>query len=149
MKELLGFLDKQKALVISLAGESPWAFTVYFASNSQSHLYFVTAHEAFHSKHIQDNPRVAFATFWHDESDLGDRKGLQGVGKCEVITDKAELERAIKAYNDKYPDSKSSLSIEAMLDPGARKGLYKIVPSFIKHWDDKAYGESKIKEFNF
>lgn len=146
MQNLLQFLKSQKAIVISTT--TPWSFTVYFANSEVPIFYFASDKKVFHSTEIEKDPRVSFATFWHDENDLKTRKGIQGVGKCS-IADVEEINEAVKLYNEKYPDSVGGINVESMNDPKNDLKIFKIEPEFIKYWDDRLYGEEKTKEFRF
>jgi uncharacterized protein YhbP (UPF0306 family) len=82
--------------------ERPWAATVFFCSDRQLRLYFVSDHRTRHGRDMAANSRVAAAVN-PDCSNWGEVRGVQLEGQVEVV-DGLERLAALKTYLAKFPD---------------------------------------------
>lgn len=85
MDELNKFLQQQKILQIAPHAGDPWIANVYLASASAEKIYFLGSTERHYGKLLTEDPKLAFAAAWSDGLNLGNRKGIQGVGICEAV----------------------------------------------------------------
>jgi len=149
MEQALRFLSSQKTLAIaSRSGPETWIANVYMASNDKGYIYFVSPETAKHSIMMKTDPHVAFATAWFDEKDHTNRKGIQGLGTCEVTTDLRKITEGIQLINAKFPDLKKKITVQYILENAWKSRMWIIKPSIIKHWDDELY-KGETKEFTF
>jgi uncharacterized protein len=84
------------------AGDSPWAATVFFASDDLS-LYFFSAPDSRHCQNLAANQRVA-VTIQEDYKDWREIKGIQLEGKVTLVDGMLEKAKAMAIYAAKYPD---------------------------------------------
>lgn len=150
--ELQKFLASQKLMVLASATKTgkPWVANVYYSFDDTPSFYFLSAKDTRHSLQIEQNPHVAFSVVWHDQDNLGNRKGIQGEGMCEVLTGVKNVWQGLKVMYSRFPDwKKSGVDLEMLKKSLTKSRVYKITPSYIKHWDDELYGEDKTKEFTF
>ena len=96
---------------------------------------------------MKKNPEIAFATAWFDISDHSNRKGIQGLGTCVVVSDVKKIAEGIALMNKSFPDLKKTITLEWVLTNIWKSKMWMIMPSYIKHWDDAMYGEDQFKEF--
>lgn len=80
----------------------PWAATVFFASDLELRLYFVSDHRTRHGREMAANNRVAGAVN-PDCSNWGEVRGVQLEGTIEVVSGVERL-AALKTYLSKFPD---------------------------------------------
>lgn len=148
---LFDFMSSQKFLVLATVDEEgkPWIANVYFSVNEEFELFFVSPASTKHSKHIGKNPSVAFSTVWHDQDDLGNRKGIQGTGICERITNPLEITRHLDHHYKYFPAWRSSINLKNIIEKVIESRPYKIKADYIKFWNDELYGKEGTKEFSF
>lgn len=150
MKEqLLAFLQSQKVLILASQGEETWVTNVFYVIDPQFTVYFVSDAETKHSRHIQENPHVAYSVVTYDEDDLTNRKAIQGLGTCAIVEDLDELQRAIALHNKEYPDVKEYVTKDFITSSENTSHVWKVTPTFMKYWDDEVLGEDQVKEFVF
>lgn len=148
MESLKKFLQNQRILQIAPHAGDPWIANVYLAAEEPQAIYFVGNTERLYGQQLLKDPKLAFATAWHNEDDLRDRKGVQGVGIAEAVTDIAEITSGIQLYHARYPDA-THITPEWAADQSHQSGLWRITPSYIKYWSDSDYGPEGSEEFNF
>ena len=149
MDELTTFLRSQKILQIAPHAGDPWIANVYLAADSAEKIYFVGSTARLYGQQLLEDPKLAFATAWSDENNDENRKGIQGVGTCEVIKEMSEIETAIAIYRAKYPKADSVITAEWARNNESGACVWCITPSYIKFWSDSDYGPEGSKEFNF
>lgn len=146
------FFGKQHLLTLATvdaSGKQPWLANMYFVADEELNLYFVSAKETNHSLHIAENDKVAFTTAWYDPDNLGDRKAIQGKGKCELMKNWGEIAKVLKLFHAKYPDWKEVINLQTIKEKLIESRPYKITPSYIKYWDDELLGEEGTEELHF
>ena len=86
--------------VATVSGDQPWNCTLYFASDDDLNIYWISTTETRHSKEITKNPKVAVAIPVRFE-DLT-VVGLQLEGDARLVEDADEIKRGVKLYSDKF-----------------------------------------------
>lgn len=84
------------------AGDTPWAATVFFASDDLN-LYFFSAPDSRHCQNLATNARVA-VTVQEDYQDWRKIKGVQLEGAVILVDGILEKAKALAIYARKYPD---------------------------------------------
>jgi len=89
-------------LATSGADGSPHAASVYFAADQVLHLYFFSAPDSLHSRHLAENPHAAGAIYpeCHDWRDI---RGLQLHGEVHPVPPGPEWDAAWELYAAKFP----------------------------------------------
>ena len=147
---LLNFLSSQKTLTMATVDSlgEPWVSTVYYATDEEVTIYFLTDPKSSHAAQFANSQSVAFSVSWFNSQNTSDRKGIQAKGKVELITNKEELEVFRKCFFvDKFGGDGINY-ISSMQDGSTKYKAWKIVPSYIKFWNDEAFGEGGIEEYN-
>ena len=88
---------------------------------------------------IDKNPNVGFATF-KDYYKWDRVKAVQLAGKCEVVTDQAEIDKISMLFAQKFPWVVES---KMVLDWYAKEGpipYYKLTPHTVAYLDYQKYG---------
>lgn len=149
-KELLDFLKSQKLITIaSNKGDEFWVNNAYYCVDDELNLFFVSPKDTKHSQYIAENPSVAFNIAWYDEDNLGNRKAIQGLGKCKELTDVRQMTKYLRIHHKKYPIWKNRITYLNMKNKIIESRPYLIEPSYIKYWDDELFGSDGTKEFRF
>lgn len=101
-QQILAYLDNHNTMTLATcAGDSPWAATVFYASNDLR-LYFFSSPESRHCQNLAGNPRVA-VTVQEDYKDWREIKGIQLEGKVAPVEAVLEKAKAMTIYARKYP----------------------------------------------
>jgi CRP-like cAMP-binding protein/uncharacterized protein YhbP (UPF0306 family) len=107
---VLEYLDEQNTLTLATAspGAVPRAVTLVFVHDGPK-LYVWTRPDTTTARHVEQNPAVSFAI---DEyaRDWRETKGIQGSGDAHPVVDPAEIDRAIAAFEQKFPTLEGTLS---------------------------------------
>jgi uncharacterized protein YhbP (UPF0306 family) len=101
-QQILAYLANHNTMTLATcAGDSPWAATVFYASDDLR-LYFFSSPESRHSQNLAVNPRVA-VTVQEDYKDWREIKGIQLEGKAASVEAVFEKAKAMTIYARKYP----------------------------------------------
>lgn len=102
-QQVLDYLRAHNTMTLATcAGDSPWAATVFYASEDLQ-LYFFSSPEARHSLNLAANSRVA-VTIQEDYKDWRAIKGVQLEGKVMLVDGVIEKAKAMAVYARKYAD---------------------------------------------
>ena len=102
-RQILDYLKGHNTMTLATsAGDSPWAATVFFASDDLR-LYFFSAPESRHCQNLAANARVA-VTIQEDYKDWRTIKGIQLEGRVTLVDGVLEKAKAMAIYAIKYPD---------------------------------------------
>ena len=112
------------------ADGSPHAASVYFAADQALHLYFFSAPDSLHSRHLAENPRAAGAIYpeCHDWRDI---RGLQLHGQVRLVPPGQEWDTAWELYVAKFP------FVSELRDVVEQNALYAFDPSWIRLVDNR------------
>lgn len=137
-------LAAHNTLTLSTAGESgPWAATVFYASDADLNLYFVSDYRTRHAHDMAASGRAAGAIN-PDCSGWNEVRGLQLEGAIEVLEGTARL-AGLKHYLAKFhdvgalfekPRDKNEETIAARLKAA---NLYRLRPSSIRLIDNSRW----------
>ncbi len=126
---VLEYLSGQNTLTLATASPTgtPHAATFLYVNEGPS-LYFWSKASAESSRHIEQNPLVAF-TIDEFTSDLTQTRGVQGIGECSVLLSGEQIARVADLFGQKFPT----------LSPGATMSIsfYKITPTEIQFIDNR------------
>lgn len=97
------FLEAHNTATLATAGEAgPWAATVFYASDADLNLYFVSDHRTRHGRDLAASPRLAAAV----NPDCGrwsEVRGLQMEGQVRVLDGAARV-AGLARYLARFPD---------------------------------------------
>ena len=136
--------DHYNATLATCQENKPHAATVSYVNDDLT-IYFAAGVNSMKVKDIRVNPDVAL-TIYKDYSDLLETKGLEYVGKAEIVEDPAEAQRIIELLIGKFPSYKSVISEQVLaMFPSHKKEsgkpemvIVKVTPSWIRYADTKA-----------
>jgi len=140
-RSLQDFLDDQ--LLMSLATSdkfSLWCATVYYLSDNDLNLYFISGNHTDHVKNILKNHKVAFSIT--DKNHSEDVLSVQARGFCERVGE-SRLSKTLEKWNTKFPEKK--FCIKDLNNNGA--SMYKIILTRLKYLNTKL--PEKVIEFYF
>lgn len=127
--EVLDYLSAQNTLTLATASPSgtPHAATFLYVNEGPS-LYFWSKASTESSRHIEQNPLVAF-TIDEYTNDLTQTRGVQGIGECSPLLSGEHIARVADLFGQKFPS----------LAPGATMSIsfYRITPTEIQFIDNR------------
>lgn len=151
-KKIDELLSQQHVITLSTSDSGgPWAAPVYYAQEGND-LYFVTNPSSRHGRAIDADGELAGAIH-ASSSDWNEIKGLQMIGKAEILTNGPDLEKAQKRYFSRYPFTEVFFRQELQLDPEMQEKVssvrfYRFRPSRIVLVDNSVrfgfHGELKL-----
>ncbi|MCD8507476.1 pyridoxamine 5'-phosphate oxidase family protein [Candidatus Woesebacteria bacterium] len=74
-------------MVLATYGEHPWIATLYYSSDEELNVYFLSNPETLHCKQIVENPHVALSIADSPQEPSSKKKGIQIYGLAEQISD--------------------------------------------------------------
>jgi len=117
----------------------PWSTDLFYASDDNCQLYFVSSVTTRHSQHIAANPRVS-VSISGECSDWKEIKGVQLDGVAGVVS-KADRDRVIEMYLTKFPALKRLHQASEILSLFWKSSFYRISPEWIRLIDNsKRFG---------
>ncbi len=126
---VLEYLSAQNTLTLatSSATGTPHAATFLYVNEGPS-LYFWSKSATESSRHIEQNPLVAF-TIDEYTDDLTQTRGVQGTGECSPLLSGEHIARVADLFGQKFPS----------LSPGATMSIafYRITPTEIQFIDNR------------
>jgi len=137
-------LESHNTITLATCHEGhPWAASLFFASDRQLNLYFVSDYRTRHARHIEECATVV-AAINPDCASWGDVRGLQIEGQASVVSG---LERAgaLRHYLGKFhevsalfesPKGENEETIAARLKAA---NMYRLQPSFIRLIDNSRW----------
>ncbi len=126
---VLEYLSAQNTLTLATASPTgtPHAATFLYVNEGPS-LYFWSKSSAESTRHIEQNPLVAF-TIDEYSDDLTQTRGVQGIGECSVLLSGEQIARVADLFGQKFPS----------LSPGATMSIsfYRITATEIQFIDNR------------
>jgi uncharacterized protein YhbP (UPF0306 family) len=127
--EVLDYLSAQNTLTLATASPSgtPHAATFLYVNEGPS-LYFWSKASTESSRHIEQNPLVAF-TIDEYTDDLTQTRGVQGIGECSPLLSGEQIAKVADLFGQKFPS----------LSPGATMSIsfYRITPTELQFIDNR------------
>jgi uncharacterized protein YhbP (UPF0306 family) len=126
---VLDYLGSEKIITLATASPdgAPHASSFMYV-NDGAMLYFWARPTSTTAKHVQSNPRVAFAI---DEyvQEWNKAKGVQGSGQSELVSSGDEVARVVGLFADKFPSPSSGASTTNIT-------FFRITPSTLQFIDN-------------
>ncbi len=126
---VLEYLSAQNTLTLATSSPTgtPHAATFLYVNEGPS-LYFWSKSATESSRHIEQNPLVAF-TIDEYTDDLTQTRGVQGTGECSPLLSGEQIARVAALFGEKFPS----------LSPGATMSIafYRITPTEIQFIDNR------------
>jgi len=128
---------------------APWAASVFFASDKDLNLYFVSDYRTRHARDIGDGADVV-ATVNADCAEWSGVRGLQIAGFTETV-DGLERVKALRYYLLKFPDVKALFDApkgqdeETIAQRLKAANMYRLKPRWIRLIDNSKWFGYKIE----
>jgi uncharacterized protein YhbP (UPF0306 family) len=137
-----GYLQQCQIMQLATAaGDQPWICNVHYVADETNTLYWVSSLKRRHSQEIHENSKAAAAVAV--KFPKHPVVGIQIEGDAKVLDDPAELEKALKLYDQRYVISKEFYS--AILGTAGPR-MYKLVPRVLVLFDEENFPDDSRQE---
>jgi nitroimidazol reductase NimA-like FMN-containing flavoprotein (pyridoxamine 5'-phosphate oxidase superfamily) len=138
--EILSATDLCSIATVS-PDSKPHIATAFFAFDQNFNLYIATSPETDHGQHLEEDPSIAVSIYSSEQSQTGDKRGLQIFGEVERLEiGTEECREAHSVYVERFESWK-----EFAAEPSDLKDLdsciYRIEPDRIKVFDEESFGK--------
>lgn len=128
------YLDEAKMMQLATArAEKPWVCNVWFASDKNMNIYWISSTNRRHSNELADNPYVAASVCMPSKPSESKQGALQIEGLAREVTKPAEMAKALKIYVARGFFSLSQVK-KFMADVHRPHRFYVLEPSRIVHF---------------
>ena len=141
---MLRMLAAYNTATLATAGDGrPWAAAVFYASDRDLNLYFVSDHRTRHGRDLAADARVA-AAINPDCDNWNDVRGLQLEGRVEVLDGAARL-AGLAHYLAKFHDVKALFEAprdrneETIAQRLKAANLYRLQPDYVRLIDNSRW----------
>lgn len=146
-KLLQDYLKSERLMTIATQGEHIWAATVYYVSDDELNLYFVSPPDSEHIEHIKGNSEVACAIADSQQSASKPKIGLQLYGHASQETGLDTIKWMLKMYNKLHPTTAEKLNFENFQSKVMTSRVYKVTPKKIKLFNQELFKDEDEKLF--
>ena len=143
-------LEAHNTITLATCGdEKPWAASLFFASDKQLNLYFVSDHRTRHARDIESHPEAS-ATVNADCGLWTEVKGLQIAGSVTVLSGIARL-NALRCFLAKFADVRALFETpkdkdeETIAQRLKAAYMYRLRPSRIRLIDNSKWFGYKVE----
>jgi uncharacterized protein YhbP (UPF0306 family) len=143
-------LEAHNTITLATCGDQkPWAASLFFASDKQLNLYFVSDHRTRHARDLESHPEAS-ATVNADCGLWTEVKGLQISGSVTVLSGIARL-NALRCYLAKFADVRALFEMpkdkdeETIAQRLKAANMYRLRPSRIRLIDNSKWFGYKVE----
>ena len=137
------FLDNHFQMVLATNNSHPWICTVYYTTDKDMNIYFLTNPKTIHGKQIAKNPKVAVAVADAPQAPASNKKGLQIYGICKQIFGMHKVNYAVGLWKKALGVKSDDYSYEGMMRKAISGRMYKITPKQIKFFNEDLWEEGE------
>lgn len=141
--EIYAYLQTQKLMALSTVGDEPWPAIVYYISDEELNLYFISHPDDIHSRNIAENNVVTGTIYDSSQNNAETKIGIQLRGQAEVVNTFDKVKWMVKLWNNIIakengfrPDPKDLLS-------AGKSRVYRVTPEKIKFYNEALFPEQK------
>ncbi len=145
LEHISKYLVDHVQMSASTAGEFPWIFTAYYATDNDLNIYFLTGPGTIHGQQLVGNPLVAVAIADSPQELHGKKAGLQLSGICTQLTIESEVRAALDLWRTKLKVGSPDYTFEGMQTDKIHGRMYKITPKKLKFFNEALQEEGEEK----
>lgn len=145
-KALLDYLNSQRLMTLATSNKKPWVATVYFVTDKDLNLYFVSSPQSKHCQDIDKNNKVACAIADSHIPNSGEKVGIQLQGIASQIKGWEKTKVFLKMWHKANPGAEK-INIKNMQTGAVTSRVYRIKPTYIKFMNKKIFGDDIYGKF--
>jgi len=135
--------NKFQLVLATTGGEHPWISTLFYSTDDQMNIYFLTNPKTLHGKQLAKNPKVAVAIADSPQVPSSKKRGLQIYGICEQISGARKISHATNLWKKTLGVTSRDYSYEGMIKKAISGRMYKITPKKIKFFNEELWEEGE------
>lgn len=135
--------DGRMLQIATVDGDQPWSSTVYYASDENLNLFWISKTDTRHSKEIHKHSKIA-ASIPIKFDDLT-VVGVQLEGVAELVENADEIKTGVKLYSDKF--NRGGDWLKDFIAGNNPHKLYKIKPTLFVIFDRVNFPDDSRKEW--
>lgn len=129
--------------IATVSGDQSWSCTLYYASDKNLNLYWISQPNTRHSKELHKNPKVsASIPIKFDDLTV---VGVQLEGEASLVEDSDEINEKVKLYSHKF--NRGDEWLKDFITGNNRHKLYKIKPTLFVIFDRVNFPDDSRKEW--
>src|SRR3989344_7711127 len=143
LKYIKDFLNNNFQMVIATNGKHAWIATVYYSTDKDLNIYFLSDPNTIHCRHIAKNPKIALSIADSPQKPASKKKGLQIYGLAEKISGMHKIVYALNLWRRTLGVTSNLYTYEGMLKKAVKGRMYKVIPKKIKFFNEELWDEGK------
>lgn len=142
------FLGRHTTMSLATCqGNRPWSTDLFYASDEDCRLIFISDVKTLHCRHIAANPRVS-VSISEQCSDWNEIKGMQIDGVAGVVSEE-DREAVTEIYLAKFPALRNLHRASRIFRLFRESSFYRVSPNWIRLIDNsKGFGKKRARIFN-
>jgi uncharacterized protein YhbP (UPF0306 family) len=146
-KILVDFLKNHKLMTLATFDNKPWIATVFYVSDEDFNLYFLTSPKTEHGQHIAKNGMIACNIIDSHQKVTDQKVGLQLEGTAEKVSTFESIKKILQMWHAINPGKEEKLSFDKIKNKVIGARVYKVTPNRLKFFNEKLYPEEESKTF--
>ncbi len=137
------YLAGHKQFALATNGDHPWIATMFYGSDAELHIYFLTDPETIHAKGLNQNPLVSAVIADSPQDPGSKKKGIQLYGHASEIVDEQEMSKAFDVWCRVLKVTDSKYSVDGVKSGKLKYRIYKLVPKKIKYYNEELWDDNE------
>lgn len=130
-------------MVLATYGDHLWTATLYYASDNDLNIYFLSNPSTIHCQHIESNSEVAIAICDSPQDPSAKKVGLQAYGLAKQISGKTDVIQALELWKQSLNVTSDSYTYENMMNDTIKGRMYKISLKKVKFFNQNLWEEGE------
>lgn len=148
LASISNYLFSHFQMTIATYGDHLWIAIVYYSSDSDLNMYFLSDPQTLHCQQIAQNPQVAVSIADSPQKPAVKKVGLQISGRAEQIKGKKKIIHALNLWKQTLNVDSSDYSYEGMMKKLIKGRMYKVIPERIKFFNENLWEEGEEPTIN-
>lgn len=134
-------------MTLATYNQKPWVATVYYVTDKDLNLYFVSSPNSKHCQDIEKNKQVACAVYDSHTPNSELKIGIQLQGEASLVKGWDKTKVLLKMWHKAAPGAEEIVNVRNMKNKVITSRVYKIKPTLIKFFNQKLYKEKEGKTY--
>ncbi|MBU1327424.1 pyridoxamine 5'-phosphate oxidase family protein [Patescibacteria group bacterium] len=148
-QELLTFLKSENLMALATIDKKPWICNVYFVTDDNFNLYFISKPATTHCQNIAKNNSVTCSVANSSQKVTDQKVGAQIRGTAQRLNNLAKVRWMLAFWNKMNPGFETIINLKNIQNKVIKSRAYQVKPEVIKFFNEKLYGPEGQKIFRF
>lgn len=137
------FIKSRYQMVIATSDDHLWTATLYYSTDDDLNIYFLSSPDTIHGRHIAINPSVAVNITDAPQYPTSKKKGVQIYGVAQQVIGKQKIVHALSLWKKTLNIKSEIYSYEGMIKKLISGKMYKITPQKLKFFNEELWQEGE------